>query len=180
MSRCSPACTHSTAKRPVCECKLGGAASCRYKQPNIASTADVLDSYSAAVSAGQGTPGPQPLYQEAHSISPPQGTSPSGQKFASAADFQVLRLAAGDLPGDDVSTGLGELLRPAGAQRASFTPSCIQPVLDRPEPQQPRMHRQKAVSHAASLTASGLWCQLGRLVCPVQSWQALMVLCWHN
>lgn len=82
---------------------------CRYDQTATATTADVLQSYSMSVSTAEGIPGPQPLYWEAHDISPPDSAT-----AVTAVDFQLLRLSAGDLPGTDLHQGLAELLRPSG------------------------------------------------------------------
>lgn len=70
----------------------------------------MLNSYSASVSNDrEGVPQPKPLYQEAQGVRPPKSSS-----FANAVDFQLLRLAAGDLPESEPERGLAELLRPAG------------------------------------------------------------------
>ena len=82
----------------------------RYHQPPTASISDLLDSYSASVSEDtDDVPQPQPLYQEAGGVEPPRSSN-----AASATDFQLLRLAAGDLPGAQPDDGMAELLRPAG------------------------------------------------------------------
>jgi len=49
------------------------------------------------------------LYQEAADVQPPRSST-----AANAVDFQLLRLAAGDLLGTQPAVGLAELLRPAG------------------------------------------------------------------
>lgn len=85
----------------------------RYNQPTTASTADVLDSYSASVSSNKHVPRPRPVYQEALGIKPPASSTAPG-----AVDFQLLRLGAGDLPGINANKGLAELLRPAGVHLA--------------------------------------------------------------
>lgn len=81
----------------------------RYDQATTATTAEVLQSYSASATTGEGIPGPQPLYQEALDVSPPESATD-----VTAVDFQLLRLSAGDLPGTDLHQGLAELLRPSG------------------------------------------------------------------
>ena len=85
----------------------------RYNQPTTASTADVLDSYSASVSSNEYVPKPRPVYQEALGIQPPASSTAPG-----AVDFQLLRLGAGDLSGTNANEGLAELLRPAGVHLA--------------------------------------------------------------
>jgi len=90
----------------------------RYCQPTTASISDLLDSYSDSVSSGRdGIPQPTPLYQEAADVQPPRSST-----AANAVDFQLLRLAAGDLLGTQPAVGLAELLRPAGEEfSSSFT-----------------------------------------------------------
>ncbi|KAL0018702.1 hypothetical protein WJX79_002745 [Trebouxia sp. C0005] len=81
-----------------------------YHQPTTASISDLLDSYSDSVSSDRdGVPQPKPLYQEAAGVQPPRSST-----AANAVDFQLLRLAAGDLLGTQPAVGLAELLRPAG------------------------------------------------------------------
>ncbi len=82
----------------------------RYCQPTTASISDLLDSYSHSVSSDRdGVPQPKPLYQEAADVQPPKSST-----AANAVDFQLLRLAAGELLGTQPAVGLAELLRPAG------------------------------------------------------------------
>ncbi|KAA6423558.1 MAG: nuclear pore complex Nup98-Nup96-like, partial [Trebouxia sp. A1-2] len=81
-----------------------------YHQPTTASISDLLDSYSDSVSSDRdGVPQPKPLYQEAAGVQQPRSST-----AANAVDFQLLRLAAGDLLGTQPAVGLAELLRPAG------------------------------------------------------------------
>ena len=85
----------------------------------------MLDSYAASVSQGQGTPGPKPLYLGSHGVSPPKDANAAQSAehtFANATDFQLLRLAAEDLPSTDIKSGLGELLRPAGKDASKHLP----------------------------------------------------------
>ena len=82
----------------------------RYNQPTTASIAEVLASYSASFSSDrQGMPGPKPLYQESNKVHPPASCN-----LPNATDFQLFRLAAGDLPGTDPAQGIADLLRPVG------------------------------------------------------------------